>query len=115
MQTYFAPGNYNVICDRCGFKVKASDTKMEWNGLRVCRRHWEPRHPQEFVRGRTDKQSVPNPRPEGRDLFLKPGDVTADNFNVTGTPDTTPAGNTTWDGGNTVWDFGVSGGPTTWD
>ena len=50
---------------------------MRWDNLRVCTRDWEPRHPQDFVRSKRDKMSVPNPRPEATDTFVDVGDVTA--------------------------------------
>lgn len=66
-----------VICDRSGFKVKASETVVEWNGLRVFKPFADKsRHPQDFVRGVRDDQSVKNPRPEAADVFLAAGDVT---------------------------------------
>jgi hypothetical protein len=73
----FVPGDYNVICDRCGFKVRASQTRMTWDNLRVCDRDWEPRHPQDFKRGKVDKQHISNPRPEPTDVFLTDNEVTA--------------------------------------
>ena len=63
-------GDFNVICDRSGFKVKASDTRIEWTGRRVRWQDWEARHPQDFVKGRSDRQSVVNPRPEAPDVFI---------------------------------------------
>lgn len=72
----YVHGDYNVICDRSGFKVKASDTQLEWNGLRVRKADWEQRQPQDFVKGRADRQTVPDSRPEQTDVFLSPGDVT---------------------------------------
>lgn len=72
-------GDHLVICDRSGFKVWASETVMTWDGLRVSRRfvgEEATRHPQDFVRGVKDDQSVKNPRPEPTDVFLSPGDVT---------------------------------------
>jgi hypothetical protein len=73
-------GDYRVICDLSGFKCWASETVMTWNGLRVLRRFAgteTSRHPQDFVRGVKDDQSVPNPRPEAGDTFLGVNDVTA--------------------------------------
>lgn len=70
MGTHYIQGDHNVICDRCGFKVKASTTRKEWNGLRVCERHWEARHPQDKLRGQVDNQSVHDPRPEQTDTFI---------------------------------------------
>ncbi len=61
-------GVYNMICDRCGFKCKSTQIKREWTGLYVCDSSvndcWEPRQPQDFVRGIPDRQSVPVPRPD---------------------------------------------------
>ncbi len=57
-------GDYNAICDRCGFKFKASELKLEWTGLQVCVDDWEPRHPSDFFKGFADDQSVPYSRPD---------------------------------------------------
>jgi len=35
----------------------------------VCFKDWEPRHPQEFIRGVKDNPSVPISRPEATDTF----------------------------------------------
>jgi hypothetical protein len=70
------PGDYNVICDFTGFKVHASDTVKTWQGYRVRAQDWEPRHPQDFVRGKRDNQNVPDPRPEETDNFLTANEVT---------------------------------------
>ena len=60
----YKPGDFWRICDRTGFRVRASETAKEWNGLIVRDKSWEQRHPQDFVRGRYDKQVVSEPRPE---------------------------------------------------
>lgn len=96
--TYYRHGDFNVICDRTGFKVKASDTRIEWNGLRVRKESYEPRHPQDFVRGRRDDQSVDNPRSEATDGFA--GVNEALNFHTD--PDaSTVSVSAAADGGNT--------------
>ena len=71
----FEKGQWNVICDRCGFQYKARQLRAEWTGLRVCcgagtSDCWEPRHPQEFVRGKADRQMPPWTRPGGEDRFV---------------------------------------------
>lgn len=76
----YRSGDYYVICDECGFKVRSSDTRMRWDNRRVCLKDWEPRHPQDSVRGRRDRQRVPDARPEPADVFLNPNDVTADDL-----------------------------------
>lgn len=75
-----------AICDRCGFRFKLETLRKEWTGLMVCHgpasnNCWEPRHPQDFVRGVPDDQGVrPNMRPEPADVFINPGDVTPDDL-----------------------------------
>lgn len=67
---YFAPGQHNFICDQCGFKLKSNDKRKQWDGLIVCSKCYDPRHPQDFVRGKRDRQSVPNPRPDPDPEFV---------------------------------------------
>lgn len=69
-QNKLSHGDWNAICDRCGFKYKASDLKKEWTGLRVCGACFDERHPQDFVKGVKDTQQVPWSRPEQTDSFL---------------------------------------------
>ena len=65
------PGDYRVVCDRSGFDCWASETVIEWNGLRVLARFSEQRHPQDFVRAVPDNQTVPNPRPVQPYTFIE--------------------------------------------
>jgi len=74
----YIKGDPWVICDTCGFKVRMSQTKKTWDNLRVCRKDWEPKHPQLSVRGRVDKQAVYDGRPEAADYFLDTNEVTAE-------------------------------------
>ncbi len=67
---YYKPGDNNAICDRCGKPFKASELKKTWDGLWVCRRDWEPRHPQDFVRGVKDDMSVKVSRPDSDPTFV---------------------------------------------
>jgi len=53
--TFYRKGDNNLIDDRTGFSIKASDSRKEWNGLVVHKDQWEERHPQDFVRGRKEK------------------------------------------------------------
>ena len=68
----YIPGNFWRVCDVCGFYTRASDSSKRWDGLMVCRADFEERHPQDFVRGRVDRQNVPDPRPEPDDVFIDP-------------------------------------------
>ena len=76
----YIPGEFWRICDRCGQKVRQSETKKTWDGLWVCHKDFELRHPQDFVKGRKDKQSVPEPRPEPTDYFLSDNEVTQESL-----------------------------------
>lgn len=77
---YYKQGDYNAICDECGFKFKASELKRRWDGLMVCKADWNPRQPQDFVRGTVDSKPLPFTRPESNDVFLEPGDVQASDY-----------------------------------
>ena len=60
---YAKLGDWNAICDSCGFKFKASKLRRRWDGMMVCPTDFETRHPQDLLRGRRDSQSVPWARP----------------------------------------------------
>lgn len=68
----YVRGDFYRQCEVCGFRKRASETSKRWDGLFVCREDYEERHPQDFVRGRIDRQNVPNPRPEPADVFIDP-------------------------------------------
>jgi len=74
---YFKPGDWNAICDSCGYKYKASELRLRWDGFRVCPKDFELRHPQDLLRGVKDKQSTPWSRPEPADVFVDAGSVQA--------------------------------------
>ena len=56
--------DYWMRCDVCGFDYRRSQMRQRWDGLWTCHKDWEPRHPQDFVKGRPDRQSVPVARPD---------------------------------------------------
>lgn len=66
---HFLSGQWNLICDVCGKKYKASDAKKRWDGFIVCPSDYETRQPQDFVKAKPDKISVPFTRPEPTDQF----------------------------------------------
>ena len=68
-KNYFLSGAWNVTCDVCSKKIKASEAKQRWDGLIVCPEDYEQRHPQDFVKAKTDKISVPFTRPRPVDAF----------------------------------------------
>lgn len=61
----YVPGDHWVSCDVCGCAVRSSDSMRTWDNRVVCPDDWEPRHEQDFVRSREDKQTPQgNVRPE---------------------------------------------------
>lgn len=66
---HYDKGNWDALCDSCGRKFKASQLRLRWDGLRVCKEDFEIRHPQDFVRAKVDIQATPWTRPESSDTF----------------------------------------------
>lgn len=67
----YIPGDHWVQCDICGCACRSSDSMRTWDNLVVCPDDWEPRHEQDFVRSREDRQTpVGNVRPETADTFV---------------------------------------------
>lgn len=66
----YKPGDWLAVCDVCGKEVYASSLRKRWDGFMVCRKDWEPRHPQDFVRGSVDTQVPSWTRPEPADTFI---------------------------------------------
>jgi hypothetical protein len=70
MKNHFKSGEWNLVCDRCSKKIKADESKLEWTGFIVCNDCYEQRHPQDFVKTRQDKISVPFSRPIPQEIFI---------------------------------------------
>ena len=66
---YYVPGQWWIICDVCSIKTKSAQAKQRWDGLICCPTCWEMRQPQDFVKARADKITVPFTRPRPTDLF----------------------------------------------
>ena len=64
----YVHGAHNKIDDRTGFKIKSTDSRMEWTHSVVHWNQWEARNAQDFVKGVRDLQSVSDPRPGGADI-----------------------------------------------
>lgn len=71
----YKAGNNYIICDYSGFKIRASDARRTWDGLLVHKRFWEPRQPQDLVRGVIDDSRPSKVRSESDDVFLDTNDV----------------------------------------
>lgn len=66
----YTSGDWLLVCDVCSQKVKASKTRERWDGFRVCKGCWEPRHSLDFIRAKNDRISVPFSRPQSVDTFI---------------------------------------------
>lgn len=67
---YLVLGDYNARCFECGRKFKASQLRKHWEGYYVCSTCWEPRHPQDFVRGTPDTQTPEWTQPSPPEKFI---------------------------------------------
>lgn len=66
----YKPGDWWLFCDSCGKKIKASNSRHRWDGFIVCDGCFEHRHPQDFVKTKNDKITVPFSRPRTEDTFI---------------------------------------------
>lgn len=81
----YVSGDHWKICEVCGFQTRSSRTFKRWDGLLVCEADFETRHPQDFVRGSLDNQSVQDPRPEATENIIGPLTTTISAAAVSGT------------------------------
>jgi hypothetical protein len=98
----YIAGDFWRICDRSGFRVRASDTAREWNGLIVRKGDFEERHPQDFVRGRKDRQTVPDPRPEPTVTMIGPLETTTTAAASPGATTVSVASSARWGAGDHI-------------
>ncbi len=61
--TYYKHGDWNAVCDSCGFQFKASQLRKRWDGFMVCKDDWEARHPLDFIKTPRERISTPWARP----------------------------------------------------
>ncbi len=66
----FKDGKWNCICVVCDRKFKSSDMRKRWDGQMVCKYDLDPRHPQDFIRGVQDNNSIPFTYAEPADTFV---------------------------------------------
>jgi hypothetical protein len=66
----YNPGKWWMVCDVCGFEFLNTDMQERWDGVYVCDKDFETRHPQEFGISINDNQTVPYSRPEPTDIFI---------------------------------------------
>lgn len=65
----YKSGDWWVTCGVCGKQTRASKIKKRWDGFLVCPEDYETRHPQDLIKHRAEKTSVPFSREEPTDTF----------------------------------------------
>lgn len=57
----YIAGSHWANCYSCGFEFRAEELRKTWDNRWVCDDDWEPRQPQDFIRGIYEKVSVEQP------------------------------------------------------
>jgi hypothetical protein len=70
MNTYLKLGDWNAVCQVCGFRFKGTGLRKRWDGVLVCAEDFETRHPSDFLRVPKEDTSVPWTAPEPTWVFL---------------------------------------------
>jgi hypothetical protein len=108
----YIPGDWYLVCDECGLDFRRSDMRKRWDNAWVCEKDWEPKHPQEFVRGIAEKIRVPiaRPVPEDNNMIKSWGESsTYETFESTNSQ-ITSAINTSGNGSARTNDTGIISG-----
>ena len=71
----YKPGDWYILCDDCHKKIHGSTAKQRWDGFYVCKDCWNPRHPQDFIKGRKETITPPFTRPRPSDVFVSTCDL----------------------------------------
>lgn len=64
------PGNWKVTCHVCGFWFPSSEIEKRWDGLLVCDKDNEPRHPQTLIKIRGERAVPDFISTDGIDQFI---------------------------------------------
>jgi hypothetical protein len=63
------PGRWSAICDVCGFRFHSDKLQKRWDGLMVCSKDYETKHPSDFFRLKGENVNPPWTRPEPSDTY----------------------------------------------
>jgi len=67
----YIPGDHWAVCDVCGVEFRQSQLKETWDNKVVCKKDYESRHPQDFVRAKDESpQAKGIVRSEPADEFV---------------------------------------------
>ena len=54
----FKPNQHWNVCQLCGLDYRVEDMRTTWDNKLVCKYDYEPRHPQDIIRGVEDDTST---------------------------------------------------------
>lgn len=57
-ENVYIPGDYYLLCEVCGFKIRRSEALKRWDGAMVCRKDFEQQQPLDLIEPRADQQNV---------------------------------------------------------
>lgn len=63
-------GTWNIICDVCGFQFLNTEVMRRWDGLIVCEKDFEVKHPSLSFRVPRENVTPPFVRPPPEDVFI---------------------------------------------
>lgn len=61
-ENVYVAGDYYLLCEVCGFKMRRSEARKRWDGALTCRADYEERHPLDLIEPRGDRQNVKDAR-----------------------------------------------------
>lgn len=61
-ENVYIPGDYYLLCEVCGFKIRRTKAFKRWDGAMVCKKDFEQRHPLDLIEPRADQQNVVDAR-----------------------------------------------------
>lgn len=64
-------GNWSVVCDVCGFTFLNTEVKKRWDGLIVCDKDFETKHPSLTPVRIKENPTPPFVRPPPEDVFIE--------------------------------------------
>lgn len=64
------PGNWKVACDVCGFWFPSGEMQHRWDGLVVCHKDFETRHPQTLIKIRGEEAVPAFVRKDPEDTYV---------------------------------------------
>ena len=73
-------GDWKAVCDVCGVVFHGSELRRRWDGFMVCSDDYEQRHPQDLIRLRPERTSLPWARPYPTDTFRTPAPADGSNL-----------------------------------